>query len=660
MLLQIVNASVSFGGESVLSHVNFEVKNKNDKIAVIGRNGAGKTTMLRLITKDVEPDHIDGEEAMVIQPAGVSVGYLKQISFDDLSVTLDDEIRKVFVRILTMKAELDSYVERMSDTTLSPSESERLASEYTALQEEFQDLGGYYYEKEYDTVLKSFGFDMADKQKKLSEFSGGQLTKLAFIKLLLSKPDVLLLDEPTNHLDITTIAWLEQYLRDYKKAVVVISHDRMFIDRIANSVYEITYGEVLYYPGNYSDYVRIKKERYEKQMKDHIAQQKEIARLMEIVERFKNKPTKVAMTRSKLKAIEHMEKVAMPAEYETKSFKVNYTPTLTTGKDVLFLQDLSIGYTKELSRVNLDLKRGERLGIIGGNGIGKSTLLKTLTDRLPALSGYMRWGVNVQIGYFDQQMAQYSSDKKVIDDFWDMYPHMTQTEVRNALGALLFSGDDVFKDVSMLSGGERVRLALAKMLQEKPNVLILDEPTNHMDMVGKETLENMLIGFDGTVIFVSHDRYFVRKVATQVLAMDETGCVLYPFGYDDYEEKTGQGGYVRTVGKSSEAGTKSSVKEANPSPQDTDVRPTVDAKSSYEAGKEAARRKKRLEKLEELIEQAEVEMQAKKDEIMNPENASDYVKLQSLQDEADLLEEKILEYMEEWDSINSEIENQGE
>lgn len=663
MLYQIINGRVSFAANTIFEHVDFEVKNKNDKIAVIGRNGAGKTTLLKLITGEVSLTKVDGEDSSIVAPGNPTIGYLKQITFEDLSLSLDEEIRKVFADIIRMKERLDELVGLM-EKDLDTGEHEKLASEYTTLMDDFVDRGGYYYEKEYDIMLKSFGFDMEDKLKLLSEFSGGQLTKLAFIKLLLSKPDILLLDEPTNHLDMSTISWLEDYLKNYNRAVVIVSHDRMFLDRIVNTVYEITYGTVSRYSGNYTDYIRIKKERYEKQLKDHIAQQKEIKRLEEIIEKFKNKPTKVAMTRSKLKAIEHMELVARPADYDTKSFQAEFTPKLETGRDVLYAKELAIGYGGvALANVSLDLKKGERLGIIGDNGIGKSTLLKTLVGQLPAIAGDYRFGVNVQIGYFDQRMAQYTSDKTVLDDYWDEYPTLTETEVRNALGGFLFTQDEVYKDVSMLSGGERVRLSLAKIFHEKPNVLILDEPTNHMDMIGKETLEAMLKCFPGTVIFVSHDRYFVKQVATQILDMRTTGVSLYPFGYDDYEEKITKGNMNgKSIGNVTGAKTRSRNNdakgdEADKPSNDTgkDGKQTLSAQEAYLAAKELEKKKRRVQKIEEKIEELEGKIEALKNELADPQYSSDYSKLSQIQEEIDSAEEELLLAMEEWETASSEL-----
>ncbi len=632
-----------FAADTILEHVDFEVRNKSDKIAVIGRNGAGKTTLLKVITGEVELTRVDGEDSSITAPGNPTIGYLRQITFDDLNETLDAEIRKVFASIIEEKKRIDELVVLMD--SVEGEEAERYAKEYTSLMDDFKDRGGYYYEKEYDAMLTSFGFTADDKKKHLSEFSGGQLTKLAFIKLLLSKPDILLLDEPTNHLDMSTISWLEDYLKNYNRAVVIVSHDRMFLDRIVNVVYEITYQQVVRFSGNYTDYVAQKKERYEKQLKDHIAQQKEIKRLTELVERFKNKPSKVAMTRSKLKQIEHMELVARPADYDTKSFHAAFTPKLETGKDVLFVKDLVIGYDTPLATVNIDLKKGERLAVIGDNGIGKSTFLKTLVGEVEKLSGDFRFGVNVQTGYFDQRMAQYTSDKTVINDFWDMYPTLTETEVRNRLGAFLFTQDEVFKDVSMLSGGERVRLSLAKIFNSLPNVLILDEPTNHMDMIGKETLEAMLVCFPGTVIFVSHDRYFVKKVATQILEMTTDGVRLYPFGYEDYLEKsanTGDGSAMRQ-----------NIPETSNGKETSQEKNTEVSASQAErlAGKEEEKRQRRLKKLEEKIEELENSIAELKKELCKPEYASMYSKLSEIQADIDAAEEELLETMETWESI---------
>ena len=646
MLLQICGGRVEFAATIILENVNFEIKNKNEKIAVVGRNGSGKTTLLKLISGEVELTKYDGEEHMaVVKAPNTTIGYLKQITFEDETLTLEEEIRKIFKRVLDMKARMEELV-----TLLDTDHSEELIAEYTRLQEQFQDEGGYFYEKEYDIMLKSFGFTMEDKKKPLNEFSGGQRTKLAFIKMLLMRPDILLLDEPTNHLDITAIEWLEKYLKNYNKAVVVVSHDRMFLDKFVDTVYEIEYQGVKRYNGNYSAFMAQKRANYEKQMKDYIAQQKEIERLNAIVEKFKNKPTKVSMTRSKLKAIEHMDKIEAPDRYDNKTFHASFLPAKETGKDVLFVNHLQIGYDSVLSEVSFDLKRGERLGILGGNGLGKSTLLKTLVGLLPAISGEYTYGTNVELGYFDQQMAQYKSEKTVLDDFWDLYPELVETEVRNCLGAFLFSGEDVFKKVSMLSGGERVRLALAKIFKASPNVLVLDEPTNHMDIIGKETLEAMLKDFAGTVIFVSHDRYFVKQVSTKLLVMNEDGSKLYPFGYEQYIEEL-----ERADGLAgSPAGGVSVTKSAGSAVQEKPAEAGA-GMLSYQAGKEKSKIERRLKKIEELLAGLEEEIETMKDSLLNPEIQSDYVKLSEIQAGVEAKEEEVLELMAEWDELDGKL-----
>lgn len=645
MILQISNGRVEFSGEVLFEHADFVIKNKNEKIAIVGRNGCGKTTFLKVISGEIEmANHENDAPCIMAKTGNPTIGYLRQISFEDENETLDDEIRKVFKRIIDMKNRLDEMVMLLENPSSfgSEAEHEKIIHDYSSLQETFQDIGGYYYEKEYDTMLRKFGFTMEDKAKKLSEFSGGQRTKLAFIKLLLSKPEVLLLDEPTNHLDVTAIEWLEEYLKSYPYAVVVVSHDRMFLDHVVNSVYEIERGSVKYYPGNYSDFAKRKRDNYEKQLKDYKAQQAEIKRLSDLAEKMKHHPTKVSMAHSKEKAIEHMEKIESPEDADNRSFHADFNPRIEPGKDILSVRELTIGYDMPLCTVSFEVKRGDRLGILGGNGLGKSTLLKTLVGNIPQLSGEYSYGVNVEIGYFDQQMAQYSSDKTVMEDFWDAYPNLMQTEVRNALGAFLFTQEEVFKNVSMLSGGEKVRLALAKIFKAKPNVLILDEPTNHMDMVGKEALESMLNKYSGTVIFVSHDRYFIKQVATSVLEIKD-GATFYPFGYEHYLEKTGHS----QPGKTDMTETVNKTVEKNP----------VESKAqlSYQAGKELSRLQKRLSKIEEELQEAEEEIQRLKDELLNPEIAADYVKLKEIQDSIDAKDEEILTLMEEYDEVDAKI-----
>ena len=635
MQYKIQNGAVVFGADVILKNINFDIKN-TEKIAIVGRNGCGKTTLLKLIAGEVDLHKRDSDEDIFIVKSGnPEIGYLKQMAFEDKTITMEEEVRKAFSKIIAMQKDLEEKRRIMESEP-----TEQNIKVYTALHEHFVYLGGYYFEKEYEIVLKEFGFTNEDKKKRLEEFSGGQQTKIAFVKMLLSKPDILLLDEPTNHLDMRTIEWLEQYLKDYKRAVVIVSHDRMFLDRIVDVVYEIEYKTPKRYVGNYTAFMEQKKLNYEKQLKDYKEQQAEIARLNEIVEKFKNKPTKVAMTRSKLKQIEHMDKIEMPDSFDTKSFHTNLTPLVETGKDVLSVRNLVIGYDTPLATISMEAKKGKKYGIIGGNGIGKSTFLKTLTGKVNSLGGEFSFGPKVEIGYFDQQMAQYSSDKQVLDDYWDEFPTLTQTEVRNELAAFLFTGDDVFKRVNMLSGGEKVRLALCKIFKTRPNVLIFDEPTNHMDIIGKETLEQMLLNYEGTVLFVSHDRYFVKRIADELLALEDGHVEYYAYGYEEYEEKNAirQAKYLEEMAftKAASASYNKEVKEEKP--------------KNYNPGKEESKRRRKLEKLEGEIAASEEEIERLKEELARPENATDYTRLQEIQQKIDEQEEKLLLLMEEWEN----------
>lgn len=512
MNFKITNGSVEYGAETILEEINIEIKEK-EKIAIIGRNGAGKSTLLKAIINNDLLTQGTGEEKFNIYKEGNPViGYLKQMEFEDDQITMIDEILKVYKPITNLEQKIEQIVEKMQTD-----KSEELAKEYSKAMDRYEFLDGYTYKKEYETAINKFGFSSEDKLKKISEFSGGQRTKIAFIKLLLSKPDILLLDEPTNHLDIETIEWLEQYLKNYSKSVVIVSHDRMFLNKIVNKVYEIEYGVTTAYSGNYTFFEEQKKINYEKQLKDYEYQQKEIKRLNDIVTRFKYKPTKAKMAMSKLKQIERMVKIEAPNKYNLTTFKTNFIIEKQSGKDVLFAKDLEIGYDKTLQKISLNVYRGQKIGIIGENGIGKSTLLKTLVGIIPKISGEFEFGHNVQIGYFDQQMALLDSEKTVLEDFSEEFPNLTTTELRNSLAAFMFYGEDVFKKINMLSGGEKVRLQLCKILKKGPNLLILDEPTNHMDIIGKESLELLLKEYTGTIIFVSHDRFFVNKIADTLL-----------------------------------------------------------------------------------------------------------------------------------------------
>ena len=629
MQLKIQNGTVELSGEPILSSVNIEI-NDTSKIAVVGRNGCGKTTLLKLISGEYTLAKRDSDEDSFLAVSGKPViGVLSQMTFDDESVTLKDEIRKAYSDIIELKEELDRAQEKMECE-----QSEENIKGYTALLDLFTNRGGFYFEREYEAAIKRFGFTDEQKNRPLSEFSGGQRTKIAFLKLLLSKPDILLLDEPTNHLDIEAVEWLEEYLRSYKKAFVVVSHDRMFLDNTVDTVYEIEYGKTHKYAGNYTQFTALKKELRQQQAKEYEAQKKEITRLTELVEKFRYKPTKAAMAQSKLKQLERMKPVEAPLAYDMRTFHADFEPEDIGVKDVLSVKGLEIGYTSALSVIDLEMQRSDRVGIIGGNGLGKSTFIKTLIGAVKPLSGEFKFGPRVSIGYFDQQMALYSSSDTVLADFLKSFPAMTDFEARSALGAFLFSGEDVFKTVDMLSGGERVRLALCKIFKKRPNFLILDEPTNHMDIVGKETLEEMLANYSGTVLFVSHDRYFIRKISNSLLSFEADGVKYYPYGYGQYLDN-----------------------KKMPTAEQKKAEQPVKPKKTYTTpAKERSKYERAISKAEEKISLLEEKIGGVKEELGFPENQSDYMRLSELQAEIEALETELDLCLNEWERLNGEYE----
>ena len=638
MLVKITNGSVAFGADTVLENINFEIRD-GEKIAIVGRNGSGKSTLLKALTGEVALEEGTGEETFSFVKSGnPTIGFLKQIAFSDESKSLLDEILTVFKPLTDMEEKMQVL---QSELEVNP--DEKKINAYANLCDRYEFYGGYTYKKEYSVMIKKFGFTEQEKYKPLSEFSGGQRTKIAFMKLLLSHPDVLLLDEPTNHLDVGAVKWLEGYIKSYKSAVVVVSHDRMFIERTVDKVYEIEYGETKLYHGNYSAFEREKKVNYEKQLKDHELQRQDINRLMRLVERFRYKATKAKMVQSKLKQIERMKIVDKPNRYDLKTFHADFQPEIESVKKVLNIVELTIGYDKPLATVNLELLKGDKLGVIGDNGIGKSTLLKTLIGKINALGGEYQFGVKTQIGYFDQQMAEYKSPKTVFDDFHDAFPLLNETQVRSALGAFLFTGEDVFKCVSDLSGGERVRLALCKILKNRPNVLILDEPTNHMDIVGKETLENMLSAFNGTVIFVSHDRYFISKVATKILAFKDDNVEFYPYNYNEYELHENE---------LEEKAERELTKDLPDNKKETKEKKTFSTPL-----KEKGKKQRRVSKLEELIAKCEQEISELNEHLSRPDVYSDYVKVGEIEEKLSNIKIKQDEYTEEWLILSEELEN---
>ena len=502
MKYQIKDGTVTLGGETILSHIDFEIQG-NQKIAVVGRNGAGKTTLLRLIAGELSLDRDDRRQ-------GPGITASRQLTVEMLGQqALAGEERTVEELVM------------LNCPAKGPFDRER-----------------FEYEREYDTLFTGLGFQKEDKKRSVAAFSGGQKTKIALIQLLLKKPDLLLLDEPTNHLDMETASWLEGYLRQYPGAVVMVSHDRFFMDRTADIVYELEQGKLTRYPGNYTNYREQKRKNYEIQMKSYLRQQEEIERQEELIKRFKNKPSKAAFARSRKKILERMLPVEKPREDMAHIFTGTITPLIPGSKWVFEAEHLKIGYDKHsLLELSLRIRKGQKIGILGVNGSGKTTFLKTVAGFLPAVAGECALGNNITIGYFDQYSAAIQSEKTVVEHFSDLFPSLTDKEVRTILGAYLFKGKDGAKRVDDLSGGEKARLVLAELLQSRPNFLILDEPTNHMDIQAKETLESAFQAYEGTILFVSHDRYFIRQVAKSVLIFENNAAFYYPFGYEHYLER---------------------------------------------------------------------------------------------------------------------------
>ena len=656
MRYQIRHALVQYGAETIIEDVNFDIHD-HEKIAIVGRNGCGKTTLLKLIAGDITMANIDSDESCGIAMAGnQKIGYLRQISFEDQGISAENEILKVFEPVFACERRMKELTDIMETD-----HDQKWMYEYSSLQDQMEAMGGYTYRRDMETMFQKFGFDLKDITRPIGTFSGGQQTKVAFIKLLLSRPDIMLLDEPTNHLDLPTIEWLEGYLKNYNKAVVIVSHDRMFLDRIIDVTYEIEYHRIKRYPGNYTTFMKLKEEAALKQEKDYEEQQKEIKRLTEWIEKWKNTPTNVASVHSKEKQLEHMVLIEKPRRFDTKAFRGQFLPRTTSYTDVLTLKALEIGYDHVLSKVSFTLKKGERVAIIGENGKGKSTLLKTLMGQIPPLGGSYTVGTGVEVGYFDQQAAVAESmypDKTVLNDFWDMYPTLKEVEVRNALGSFLFTGEEVFKTLGQLSGGEKVRLALCKMFKMRPNLLILDEPTNHMDLIGKEALENMLKNYTGTILFVSHDRYFIKEIATGMLDFKQDKTVFYDCGYEEYLERLQKEELKQQQLNQAKEEAERNEKKSDKAPTLKDV---FDKKTYYNPGKILSRLKQQMAKYEKQLEESEQRLADLQMQIMDPALASDYTKLMELEEQKQKEEqnqESLLERMLETETELEEMQQQ--
>lgn len=529
MYLNIKNGSIEINGNTILENINFLVKN-NEKVGVVGRNGSGKTTLLKAITNEYELT--DGYDKLLVEKDNFKIGYVSQDNSKDENITLIDYIRDAYKSVVDIEESI-----ALLESELSTKYDEDVLIKYNELINSYSLMGGYTYKKEYVTALTKFGFSENAYNKKMTEFSGGERTKLSLLKLILSKPDLLILDEPTNHLDINAIEWLESYLKNYKNSIILVSHDRMFLDSVCNIIYLVEYGETKRYVGNYSAYLKQRELDYEKALKDYNRQKKEIKRLTDLVNKFKYKPSKASMAMSKLKMIERMTKIDKPETFDNKTFHINFNPVNTSYREVLKLKDASIGYKRELFNVSFTLEREDKLGIIGSNGTGKSTLVKTITGEILPLKGKVVMGTNVTYAYFSQQLENLNKESTIYDEIRNAFKDMTPLEVRTLLGSFNFKGDDVFKVIKDLSGGEKVRVSLCKILNTKPNLLILDEPTNHLDLINKETILRLLDSYKGTLIIVSHDRYLIDKVCNRVLLIENNKATLYNYGYKEYLEK---------------------------------------------------------------------------------------------------------------------------
>ncbi|MEY8735558.1 ATP-binding cassette domain-containing protein [Peribacillus frigoritolerans] len=633
ILLQINQLSKYYGAELILSNMKLEVQNK-DRIALVGRNGAGKSTLLKIIAGQLS--HDGGE---IIKPKGVTIGYMAQDTGLESALTIWDEMLTVFTDLIEQEKELRRLEADMARPDIFENETvyQKVLNEYDTLMVAFKEKGGYQYEADIRSVLHGLQFADFDYSTPISTLSGGQKTRLALGKLLLRKPDILILDEPTNHLDIETLSWLEQYLQGYQGAVLIVSHDRYFLDKVVNLVYEISRNNMKKYHGNYSSYLEGKAEDYERDMKLFEKQQGEIEKLRDFVQRNITRASTTKRAQSRRKQLEKMDVLDKP-QGDEKSANFSFQIERQSGNEVLHLQDLAIGYEGETvsKNINSRMTKGESIALVGPNGVGKSTLLKTIISKLPALSGNFRFGTNVEVSYYDQEQANLVSNKRVLNELWDDYPLKPEKDIRTVLGNFLFSGDDVLKTVSTLSGGEKARLALAKMMMQKGNFLILDEPTNHLDLDSKLVLENALIDYPGTILFVSHDRYFINRIATKVIELSKDGNEEFLGDYDYYVEKKQEQAEIQALEQQDQAKTLDAAAE----------------KTNYKIDKEAKKaerqRKRRIEEIEAAMELLETEINEYNDLLCDPNVFQDHEKVMEVQTKLDHAQESLDQLLEEW------------
>ncbi|EAG2102219.1 ATP-binding cassette domain-containing protein [Listeria monocytogenes] len=648
ILLQVQQISKFFGAEVILDNIKLEVKT-GDRIALVGRNGAGKSTLLKIIAGKMSYDG-----GTISKPKSVEIGYLAQNTGLESSKTIWDEMLSVFDSLRKMEADLRKMELRLGEPELynDPEKYQALMTDYDTLQHTFKEIGGYTYEAEIRSVLNGLRFYPEDYEVEIASLSGGQKTRLALAKLLLAKQDILVLDEPTNHLDIETLAWLETYLQNYHGSLLIVSHDRYFLDKVVNQVYEISRTKIDHYKGNYSSFVSQKQAKLEQMWKEFDKQQKQIAKLEDFVARNIVRASTTKRAQSRRKQLEKMDVLGRP-QGDEKAAHFGFQFEKQTGKDVLMVDQLSIGYAKDkriASNLTFEMKRQDSLALVGPNGIGKSTLLKTLIRDIPALSGEFHFGAGVKIGYYDQEQAKLTSNKTVLMELWDDYPELNEVNVRTTLGNFLFSDDDVLKNVQSLSGGEKARLALAKLTLLEANVLILDEPTNHLDIESKEVLEAALIDFEGTILFVSHDRYFINRIASKIVELAPEKATVFLGDYDYYQEKLAEAKELARL-DAEDRRKKGEQVEATAS-----VR-----KLNYQEEKEQQKllrqRKRKLEEVEKSMETTDEKIAELEHQLTNPEVFQDHEKALEITQELDSVKANGEKLMEEWETLSEELES---
>ncbi|MED2038689.1 ABC-F family ATP-binding cassette domain-containing protein [Bacillus wiedmannii] len=642
ILLQVNALTKLYGAEMILANIKLEVQTK-DRIALVGRNGAGKSTLLKIIAGELS--HDGGE---IIKPKDVSIGYLAQNTGLETSLTIWDEMLTVFTHLQKMETKLRRLEQEMGKEENFSNEAtyERLLADYDQLQLDYKDQGGYQYEADIRSILSGLGFPVETHQTTISTLSGGQKTRLALGKLLLTKPDLLILDEPTNHLDIETLTWLEQYLQGYPGAILIVSHDRYFLDKLVTQVYEISNKESRRFVGNYSKYLDLKSALYEQDMKRYEKQQDEIAKLEDFVQKNIARASTTKRAQSRRKQLDRMELLTRPLG-DSKSASFHFDIEKQSGNDVLQVKDATIGYDDDpiIEHVTMRLTRGDSVALVGPNGIGKSTLLKSLVNKLPLLNGDVSFGSNVSVGYYDQEQANLTSSKRVLNELWDEYPLQPEKEIRTILGNFLFTGDDVLKPVSSLSGGQKARLALAKLMMQKSNLLILDEPTNHLDLNSKEILENALIDYPGTLLFVSHDRYFINRVTTTVVELSTEGAQEYLGDYDYYVEKKNE--------MIERAAFEQQEQQENQAPvQKTVAQEKLNYLEEKERKQLERQRTRKIEELEQNIVEFEEEIATLEDQLCLPEIYTDYEKASEITTKKQTLQEQLDACMAEWEELH--------